>query len=138
MVYYNGRLPDENNGTSALIVTTEWPDNSSDLLYIFPTTIGEDWMDVFIPLPQGEYILKFTAQIMHPFGHNIYDMIALDDIEIHRKSCDEVKCDPVKCESRNYAAKCKGNGVCVSRARKSVACQCEQSYYGNHCEQKGT
>jgi hypothetical protein len=130
--YYSGRHDTDNSDVTALVVTRSELGNdtsASTVLHKFPSTLGGEWLSQYITLPTGSYYLTFTARLVLPYGDQIHDFTAIDDVEIFQRSCDYIACDTKVCS----AAACGMHGQCIGQGLKHYTCVCHQHYIGKSC-----
>ena len=135
LTYYSGRYHADNDDVIALRVSAADNSPAQGLMYELPATLGSEPIRAFIPLPLGQYDLVVSALVKPPFGELPDDVICVDDIEVHQKSCDDVRCDDPKCEEETYMnVLCGGHGTCLGRGLKHAPCHCNQPYIGKECD----
>ena len=134
VVYFSSRFHLDNNNVTAIIVSRSKVLNQSQTtLKELPATLGKEPIRAFIPLSKGEYSIRFTARLSLPFGVDPDDIIMIDDVEIHDKSCDEIRCDDALCAD-TQVEHCGGHGECLGSGLKHKSCQCSSHYIGKQCE----
>ena len=92
--YVSGRPEEWNQNVTSLIVSRVQTDQSDTIMYEFPVSLSDDWLEAMVPLTRGSYWLQFSARLSMPYGMNNLktDVIAIDDVKIHDTSCDLVAC----------------------------------------------